>query len=139
HLAQPLPFIFPTRRGGDWPRWKLSIGVKLYDLLCGGRNFGKSSTLDPSEVTALLPNLSADSLSGAVRYFDGFTNDARLVIDTLRSAAHHGARLFNYAALIAAERSGDIWKCSIEDQLTQRTVELSTRAVVNAAGAWADL
>src|SRR4051812_24714142 len=63
HLAQPLPFIFPTRRGGDWPRWKLSIGVKLYDLLCGGRNFGKSSTLDPAEVTSLLLNLSADSLS----------------------------------------------------------------------------
>src|SRR2546430_7846477 len=36
HLAQPLPFSFPTRRGGEWARWKLSIGVKLYDLLCGG-------------------------------------------------------------------------------------------------------
>ncbi len=47
HLAAPLPFIFPTRRGTDWARWKLRIGVKLYDLLCSGRNLGKSSTLVP--------------------------------------------------------------------------------------------
>src|SRR4051812_37238769 len=38
-LAQPLPFLFPTRTHSSWPRWKLRIGVKLYDLLCGGSNF----------------------------------------------------------------------------------------------------
>src|SRR5882757_2284615 len=46
HLAMPLPFIFPTRRGTAWKRWKLSLGVKVYDLLCGvGKNLGKSQTL----------------------------------------------------------------------------------------------
>src|SRR5213080_4321690 len=24
HLAAPLPFIFPTRKGTEWKRWKLS-------------------------------------------------------------------------------------------------------------------
>ena len=32
----------------------------------------------------------AEKLTGAVRYFDGLTNDARLVLDTLASAARHG-------------------------------------------------
>src|SRR5256885_11169181 len=45
HLAQPLKFIFPTYRGTEWKHWKLRIGVKLYDLLCGCRNFGPSSSL----------------------------------------------------------------------------------------------
>src|SRR3954470_2514054 len=46
HLAMPLPFIFPPRRGTEWKKWKLSIGVKLYALLCGAsRNLGKSSRL----------------------------------------------------------------------------------------------
>src|SRR3954469_22624096 len=44
HLAMPLPFIFPTRRGTEWKKWKLRIGVKLYDLLCSGQNLGSSST-----------------------------------------------------------------------------------------------
>src|SRR5512141_3156550 len=42
HLAQPLPFIFPTYRGSGWPRWQMRIGVKIYDLLCSGRNLGRS-------------------------------------------------------------------------------------------------
>src|SRR5689334_8850427 len=33
HLADPLPFLFPTRRGTEWKLWKLRIGVKMYDLL----------------------------------------------------------------------------------------------------------
>ena len=45
HLAQPLPFIFPTYRGTQWPLWQLRIGVKLYDLLCSGKNLGKSSSM----------------------------------------------------------------------------------------------
>src|SRR5438552_46663 len=49
HLAEPLPFIFPSYRGTDWPLWQLRIGIKLYDLLCSGRNLGKSATLSRAE------------------------------------------------------------------------------------------
>ena len=48
HLAAPLAFIFPTYRGNkNWVLWQLKIGVKIYDLLCGGKNCGKSSWLTP--------------------------------------------------------------------------------------------
>src|SRR5436190_2403826 len=86
HLAEPLPFIFPTYRGTDWPLWQLRIGVKIYDVLCGGKNLGKSCALNQSDVLARVPDLSPERLTDGVRYFDAFTNDARLVIDTLRSA-----------------------------------------------------
>ena len=36
HLADPLAFVFPTYRASAWPLWKLRLGVKVYDLLCGG-------------------------------------------------------------------------------------------------------
>ena len=39
--------------------------------------------------------VDAQAITGAVRYYDGLTNDARLVIDTLRSAVHHGAAVAN--------------------------------------------
>jgi glycerol-3-phosphate dehydrogenase len=140
HLAQPMPFIFPTRHHSDWPRWKLSIGVKLYDLLCGGRNLGKSRTLSRDETIARLPAINPDRLSGAVRYFDGFTNDARLVLDTLRSAAQHGAKVFNYASLIKSQLFADGWTCHVQDQLVKRNIaRIKARVVVNATGAWADL
>ena len=136
HLAVPLPFIFPTRRGTQWKRWKLSIGVKVYDLLCSGRNLGKSTTLTPDEVLAALPKLNADGLTGGVRYFDGMTSDARLVLDTLRSAADNGATLLNYASLDTARRDGDIWLCRVHDQISDTFHEIRTRTIVNATGAW---
>src|SRR4051794_21311370 len=96
HLAEPLAFIFPTYRGTDWPLWQMRIGVKLYDLLCSGRNLGKSSSMSKTKVLEAIPKLNPDLLTGAVRYFDGLTNDARLVLDTLRSAANHGGIALNY-------------------------------------------
>src|SRR5690606_7679391 len=91
HLAEPLAFLFPTRRGTPWSRWKLRVGVAIYDLLCGGENFGRSTGLSREQILALLPDLEGAGLTGGVRYYDGLTNDARLVLDTLRSAAVHGA------------------------------------------------
>jgi len=50
HLSEPLPFLFPVWRGQrDWKLWQLKIGVKIYDLLCGGRNLGKSTWLRADE------------------------------------------------------------------------------------------
>lgn len=138
HLAQPLAFIFPARKGSSWVRWQLAIGVKLYDALCSMRNFGRSTVYGKKKTIELLPGISAENLSGAVRYFDALTNDARLVIDTLRSAANHGATVLNYVRLVDADRRADLWQCSLEDVEAGTKVEVQTRVVVNATGPWSD-
>lgn len=138
HLAEPLPFIFPTYRGNrHWVLWQLKIGVKIYDLLCRGRNLGKSTWLSPREVQARVPALTQANLNGAVRYYDGFTNDARLAIDTLRSAAKCGAHLANYCRLHKATRSAD-WCCDVADMVSGQPLQVRARTVVNATGPWAD-
>jgi len=137
HLAEPLPFIFPTYcYNSDWVLWQLKMGVKLYDLLCSGRNLGKSTWLSPAEVQRRVPDLEATGLDGAVRYYDGFTNDARLTLDTLRSAEQAGACLRNYCRFMGANRTNR-WECSLKDVLSGRQFEICTSAVVNATGAWA--
>ena len=138
HLCRPLAFVFPAYRGSDLPRWKLYAGVKLYDLLCGGRNLGRSRALSPRATIDRLPGLSEKGLTGSVRYFDGLTNDARLVIDTLRSAANHGATLLNYVHFVEAARDGSVWNCSLERQPAGQRVEVRARTVVNATGPWSD-
>jgi glycerol-3-phosphate dehydrogenase len=141
HLARPLPFIFPTYKRSGWPRWKLRVGTKVYDWLCGmGKNLGKSSGLSRDGILAMLPNLSTENLTGGVRYFDGFTNDARLVLDTLRSAAAAGAILQNYLGLESAERreTDGLWHCRLRETGTGNERTIIAKTVVNAAGAWAD-
>lgn len=128
HLAQAMPFVFPTYGSNkNWILWQLKIGVKIYDLLCGGRNFGSSSWLSAADVKGRVSGLREEGLQGGVRYFDGFTNDARLVIDTARSAERAGALVLNYAKYAhpnQVESSGE-------------TFAVKARAVVNAAGPWA--
>ena len=138
HLACPLPFLFPTYRRTPWARWQLSIGVRIYDLLCGRRNLGRSSTLSVSQMVERLPGIQRENLTGGVRYFDGLTNDARLTIDTLRSASHHGAFLRNYAAVLAVEPGTHGWIARLRDETTDQEIDVRTRTVVNAAGCWAD-
>ena len=138
HLAKPLPFLFPTRHGDkNWILWQLKIGVKIYDWLCGGKNFGASAWLTPEETLRRTPGLCGEKLAGAVRYYDGYTNDARLVVDTLRSAAEHGARLLNYCHFGNASRQ-NFWECELADALTGQKLSVQARVIVNATGPWAD-
>ena len=138
HLFDPLAFVFPTYRGTDWPLWQLRIGVKIYDLLCGGRNLGRSHGMTRQEVLRHAPGLSETGLSGAVRYFDGLTNDARLVIDTLRSATRSNAIVINYFQFTKACFTSGLWECELTDRLTQKHYTVQARSVVNATGPWAD-
>lgn len=137
HLAEPLAFVFPTYRGTRWPKWQLRIGVKLYDLLCG-KNLGPSSSLSIDQTLAMLPGLEPRRLTGAVRYFDGLTHDARLVLDTLRSAARHGATVLNYARWQSGESEAGLWQSGIRDVLAERAHTVASRWVVNATGPWAE-
>ncbi|MFZ5833242.1 MAG: glycerol-3-phosphate dehydrogenase/oxidase [Planctomycetota bacterium] len=138
HLCQPLAFVFPTYRGTPWPRWQLSVGVKLYDLLCGGQNFGASRTLGRAITAELLPGIREDGLNGAVRYYDALTNDARLVLDTIRSAAAAGAVVVNYARLDQATREEEWWRCRLSNLPLDRSVTAKARVIVNAGGPWAN-
>jgi glycerol-3-phosphate dehydrogenase len=139
HLAAPLPFLFPTyRTNKEWVLWKLKIGVKIYDLLCSGRNLGKSSWLGPRETVNQAPGLTPDGLTGAVRYFDGLTNDARLVLDSLHSAERHGAILLNYCRFLDATRKEEAWECVLSDALADTKITVHAKTIVNAAGPWAD-
>jgi glycerol-3-phosphate dehydrogenase len=138
HLARPLQFTFPAYRGTDWPLWQMRLGVRVYDLLCGGRNLGRSTALSRAQVLGALPELNDRGLTGAVAYFDAFTNDARLVLDTLRSAAKRGARLLNYCQFLGASAKNGDWQCQVEDKFTGRGGDLRARVVVNATGPWAE-
>jgi glycerol-3-phosphate dehydrogenase len=137
HLCRSLAFIFPAWKGSGWSRWKLALGVRVYDLLCGGRNLGRSASYGPDALMEKVPGLRRDGLRGGVSYFDALTNDARLVLDTLRTAAADGATLRNYTAFVSGDPADGDWRCAVRDCRTGGTAEVRARAVVNAAGAWA--
>lgn len=139
HLGDPLAFVFPTYSDNkEWKLWQLKIGVKIYDLLCGGRNLGASSWMNKGDALKWIPQLQDKNLNGAVRYYDGLTNDARLVLDTLRSAGKSGAVILNYCKFEKGDFVSGEWQCEATDRLAGGTYKVRARAVVNATGPWAD-
>ncbi|QQE12397.1 glycerol-3-phosphate dehydrogenase/oxidase [Planctomycetota bacterium] len=138
HLAKGLRFIYPVYKHHPFKMWQMKIGVKVYDFLCGGRNFGKSESANVKGTQDWLPTINTDQLTGSVRYFDGLTSDSRLVIDTLRSAEQYGASVINYMQMVSAKRADGIWECKIQDQLTGESKTVKARTVVNATGPWSE-
>src|SRR6266704_2040951 len=77
---------------GIWPnRWHLCSRLIVAQTGHSGSCASALSLMTCEQVLDRMPGLEKKQLTGAIRYFDGLTNDARLVLDTLRSAARNGA------------------------------------------------
>lgn len=132
-ICRRQPFILPAWNRRGWPRWMLEVGVQIYDRCCASANEGKSIGLSARQVREEAPWMNPETMAGGVRYYDGLVHDARLVIDTLKSAEQHGAQILNYTRLDSAARYGGEWVCRLTaaDGSTQET---RARLVVNATG-----
>ena len=99
HLAEPFPFLVPvyreSRRNYSHPIL-MRAGMILYSLLAGRFGPGRHRKLSRAEALEYAPGLDPEGLEGALLYYDGLTNDSRLVIDLLKSAHREGACLINH-------------------------------------------
>jgi len=139
HLVRPLAFLFPVYRGGRVPAWKLRAGMWLYDLLSAFRNVRWHRWLRAKKVRRVEPGLRDRGLIGAALYYDAQTDDARLVIATLRSALRAGALAANYVETTALLKpDGRIGAAVVRDLLTGQTTTIRAQVVVNATGPWSD-
>lgn len=138
HLVHERPFILPSYAWWESPFY--GAGLKLYDLLGGGRGFGPSRHLSAAAVAEALPTLRRQGLQGGTLYHDGQFDDARLAVALARTAADHGAALLNYCEAVAftRETSGRLTGAVLLDRESDREYTLSARAVVNATGPFCD-
>jgi len=138
HLVHDLAFIVPNY---DW--WEApfyGIGLKVYDLLAGRFGFGPSKILSTDETVERIPTLKTEGLRGGVIYYDGQFDDARLLINLVRTAAGQGATLLNYARIVAFtnDRTGYLNGAVFEDIETGKELSVKARVVINATGPFAD-
>jgi glycerol-3-phosphate dehydrogenase len=139
HLVRPLRFLFPLYRGGRVPPWKLRAGMWLYDLLGGFRNTHLHRWLSPRKALEAEPGLRDRDLLGAAVYWDAQTDDARLVVATLRGAAQSGALVANYTTATSFVRAeGRIVGVVLRDSLSGEERIVRALSVVNATGPWVD-
>jgi glycerol-3-phosphate dehydrogenase len=139
HLVRPLAFVFPVYRGSRVPPWKLRAGMWLYDALAAFRNVKSHRWLNAKEARRAEPALKDRGLAGAALYYDAQTDDARLVLATVRSAARAGALVANYAQVTnLLKPDGHVRGATVRDVLSGESRTVRALVVVNAGGPWVD-
>jgi glycerol-3-phosphate dehydrogenase len=127
----------------------LRTGILLYDILTVGRNRGIAGSdrripwgrlLTRDEVLRQFPGIKKEGLTGGALFADGqIYNPTRLVISFLRSVVSKGVVLANYLEAKDFLRSGKRVKgIRAIDRFSGEGIEIRAKAVLNAAGPWAE-
>ncbi len=140
HLARLTPFVMPVSNPGT--EAKLRAGLWTFEKLGAVPKDRHHEVWSKSEVEAREPAIETKGLTGAVVYPEYLTDDARLTLANVRSAAAAGARVVNYARVDAvALEGGKAVGLDISDTLPggeARRTRVRARVIVNAAGPWVD-
>ncbi|WP_168582001.1 glycerol-3-phosphate dehydrogenase/oxidase [Gephyromycinifex aptenodytis] len=142
HLVRPVPFLFPfTHRG--WERLYIGAGVGLYDAMAhlGGNGAGLplQKHLTRRAALRLFPGLKPHAFTGALQYYDAQVDDARLVVEIIRTAASFGALVANRVEVVDFLRQGArVTGVRARDRESGAEFEIRARQVINATGVWTD-
>lgn len=138
HVVQKQAFIVPCY--SLWQKIYYGVGLKIYDLLSGKNSFGGSRILAKQQVLDHIPAIKNEHLCGGILYYDGQFDDARLLIDLVKTAHDHGAAVLNYAKVTGFldDALGSVVGVRVEDQETGEKLKVPSRCVINATGAYCD-
>jgi len=141
HLVRPVPFMYPLSKPA-WERFYVGSGVALYDgLAFGVRQTGglpRHRHLRKKHALELMPALKPTALSGAIQYYDAQVDDARFVLELVRTAAQHGAHVANRVKaeeLLRGEDGRVVGVVAVDDTDGSR-IEILARRVISATGVW---
>ena len=140
HIVRPRQMLLPIIREGSLGKYGTSVGLYVYDFLAGVDTKERRTMHTPEEVSAMEPLLRTDILEGGGLYWEYQTDDARLTIEVLKTAAEYGNQAINYATVSGFHynEAGKITGVKVTDQLTNRSINVYGKAIINAAGPWVD-
>jgi glycerol-3-phosphate dehydrogenase len=149
HLVRPVPILVPLPAANPaaraWHRGYYGLGVAAYDVFAGvfgtGRGMPLHRHLSRNGARHLFPSLRADTVAGAIRYYDGQVDDARLVVNLARTAASLGAAVVTSARVTGFLREArEVVGVRVRDLESPDEPEFEVRArtVVAATGVWSD-
>ncbi|XP_029461381.1 glycerol-3-phosphate dehydrogenase, mitochondrial isoform X2 [Rhinatrema bivittatum] len=143
HLSSSLPIMLPVYKWWQLPYFW--IGIKAYDLVAGSQCLKTSYVLSKSKALELFPMLKKDKLVGAIVYYDGQHNDARMNLAIALTAARYGATTANYIEVVRFLKNVDpesgkehVAGARCRDVLTGQEFDVKAKCVINATGPFTD-
>ncbi|XP_064183426.1 glycerol-3-phosphate dehydrogenase, mitochondrial isoform X1 [Anguilla rostrata] len=143
HLSAPLPIMLPVYKWWQLPYYW--AGIKMYDLVAGGQCLKSSYVLSKTKALELFPMLKKDKLVGAIVYYDGQHNDARMNLSIALTVARYGAAIANYTEVVHLLKKTDpqtgkekVCGAHCRDVITGQEFDVRAKCVINATGPFTD-
>ncbi len=130
HLVAPMRFRLPHRPHLR-PAWMIRIGLFMYDNLGKRVSLPSSHSIKFDQKSPLKPIMSK-----GFEYSDCAVDDARLVVMNALLAQEKGAHIETKKRCVAAKREQGIWKVTLQNMETGLEQQVTSKALVNAAGPW---
>lgn len=139
HLVVPEKMLLPLYEKRGFGSLLTSIGLKLYDWLAGVNPEDQRRMLTRNQTLKQEPLLKADDVKGGAIYAEYRTDDARLTVELIKTAAQHGACIANYCEVSNFEyQNNKISGVVIHDHIAGDSFIVKATVVVSAAGPWVD-
>lgn len=140
HVTTPVWMLLPFHKGGTFGKFSTSIGLRVYDFLAGVKKSERRYMLTSAQTLEKEPLVKQADLLGGGVYVEYRTDDARLTIEVAKSAIEKGAVLANYtkASGFLYNDAKKIIGIEATDLLSNETIQIYAKKVVNAAGPWVD-
>jgi glycerol-3-phosphate dehydrogenase len=136
-MVEPIHFLVPLYKGASPGRWTMKTGLSIYDMMAGEKTH---SYYNADAFSRMIPRIHQKGLTGGFRFMDAQVDDARLVMRLINESFASGGTALNYtsASKIIRNDDGVVEGIRLEDSETRNSRMISTRAVINATGTWAE-
>lgn len=139
HLVVAEKMLLPLKEGRGFGSLLTSFGLKLYDWLAGVKPEDQRIMLVRSATLKHEPLLKPADVKGGGLYAEYRTDDARLTIEIIKTAANHGACVANYIqAKDFLYDNGKVCGVNAMDILENQSLAIKAAQIVNATGPWVD-
>ncbi|MFK7913099.1 MAG: glycerol-3-phosphate dehydrogenase/oxidase [Pseudomonadales bacterium] len=144
HLAEPRWMVLPSASRLEWLKYRIGVGV--YEFLGGVAPADRYANSTGSAAASPAPKVLEPAMNWlafphACIYREYLTDDARLVLATLRSAVGLGASVCSYVraeSVVVDPQDSALQRVELVDTLTGAALTARARTVINATGPWAE-
>lgn len=159
HLVIPEKMLLPIIEKGSLGFTSTSVALWIYDWLAGVVLSERRQMFSKRKAEALEPLLKKEILKGCALYIEYRTDDARLVIETIKTAVSRGATCLNYieasefiyeppkqndphktkkSNTSSLDREEKVIGVKAKDKHSGRPIEIFAKKIINATGPWVD-
>ncbi len=139
HNVIPAKVVLPIISGGKLNRILTFFALKIYDTLAGVKKEYRSTWIKKEHLSGKYPFLKTKGLKGGFLYYEYKTNDARLVIEILKTANEYSANMLNYNNLNKLTYlNGKVNGAEIFDTVLQKKYTVKAKYIINATGPWCE-